>query len=224
MTLARRLIQTSLSLAIALPALTLMACGGGEPDTATTDTPTTTETPTDAPADSAPEPSETPDITAAPDTPEATPDAPEAAPDTAAAPQTYNQPDGLFQISFPAGYSYQEIQNGIQFVSSDGSFGGFVEYQSAGGETFTPEELGEILQNDYSQMLVDVTWQGNELQPDDSMRVDWVGANAQGQQFDAVSFIEQHGDTIYVLDVFGINAPYNNNDAQTIVGTYRVQN
>jgi len=42
---------------------------------------------------------------------------------------------------------------------------------------------------------------------------------------DAVSFVEQRGDTIYILNLFGVNKSYQdyNSDAEKIVGSYRVK-
>ncbi|NEQ26585.1 MAG: hypothetical protein F6K28_47665, partial [Microcoleus sp. SIO2G3] len=53
----------------------------------------------------------------------------EASPSTAPSPQasapangngqTYKQPQGLFEVSFPQGYTYQETNSGITFASGD---------------------------------------------------------------------------------------------------------
>lgn len=147
------------------------------------------------------------------------------APSPATGSQTYRQADGLFEISFPEGYTYQETGSGITFVSGDQQFGGSVDFGSADGQQLNQQQLEESLKSEYEKRLQEVTWQGSEVQPDDSIRVDWVGKDPNGNQLDAVSFVEQRGDTIFILNLFGINKPYQdyNDDAQSIVSTYRVK-
>ncbi|HEY9624541.1 MAG TPA: hypothetical protein V6C78_29565 [Crinalium sp.] len=138
---------------------------------------------------------------------------------------TYREPNGLFEISFPSGYTFSETGSGISFASRDQSFAGSVKIGSAHGRTFTLEQLEGSLKAEYGQRLHDITWQGSSVQPDGSLRVDWVGTDSDGNDLDAVSFIEQHGNTIFILDLFGVNEPYANynSDAEAIVGTYRVR-
>lgn len=138
---------------------------------------------------------------------------------------SYREANGLFEISFPEGYTYEETGSGISFVSGDQSFGGSVDFGPAQGQQFTTAQLEDSLKEEYTQRLDQVAWQGNQLQPDGSIRVDWVGRSKDGNDLDAVSFVEQHGDTIFILNLFGINKPYTNYtaDAEAIVGTYRVR-
>jgi hypothetical protein len=52
-----------------------------------------------------------------------------------------------------------------------------------------------------------------------------VGRDTDGNDLDAISFVEQRGDTIFILNLYGINKAYAdyNSDAETIVGSYRVR-
>lgn len=137
----------------------------------------------------------------------------------------YQEPSGLFEISLPPGYTYEETGSGIAFASGDQGFAGSVDFGSAQGQQLTNEQLETGLKAEYETRLTSVTWQGSEVQPDGSIRVDWVGTDPEGNQLDAISFIEQRGDMIYILNLFGVNTPYQNynNDAQAIVNTYRVR-
>jgi hypothetical protein len=137
----------------------------------------------------------------------------------------YQEPNDLFQISFPEGYTHQETGSGIAFVSADKGFGGSVDFGSAQGEQLNTTALEEALKEEYQNRLEDVAWQGSQIQPDGSIRVDWVGRDTDGNDLDAISFVEQRGDTIFILNLYGINKAYAdyNADAETIVGSYRVR-
>jgi hypothetical protein len=139
--------------------------------------------------------------------------------------QSYREPTGLFEISFPKGYTYQATNTGVVFLSSDGGFGGSVDFGSAQGGQLTPQQLEAGLRTEYEQRLQTVTWQGTKPQPDGSIRVDWVGTAPDGNKLDANSFIEQRGDTILILSLFGINKSYQEytKDSEAILGTYRVR-
>jgi hypothetical protein len=138
---------------------------------------------------------------------------------------SYREPNGLFEISFPKGYTYQATNTGVVFLSGDGGFGGSVDFGSAQGSQLTPEQLEAGLKTEYEKRLQTVTWQGNVPQPDGSMRVDWVGTAPDGNKLDANSFIEQRGDTILILSLFGINKSYQayTKDSEMILDTYRVR-
>jgi hypothetical protein len=196
--------------------LALAGCGGGSstPE-ATSDGGTA---PTETPNDTASAPNAAPPDTSA-EAPAA--DSPAQAPSGA---QAYQEPSGLFEISFPAGYEYQETGSGIVFVSSDDQFGGSVDFGSAQGNQLTNEELEAGIKQEYEARLVEVEWQGTEEQPDGSIRIDWIGTDPQGNVLDSVSFVEQRGDNIFILNLHGINAQYANynSDAQTIVNSYRI--
>ena len=138
--------------------------------------------------------------------------------------RTYREPHGLFEISFPAGYTYELTGNRLTFVSADRKFGGSVDYRSAQGNTFSNAQLGATLKSDYERRFSDVVWQNSLPQPDGSLRLDWAGRDSSGKALDAVSFVEQRGDTIFTLSLFGINTAYQgfNADAEAIVSTYQV--
>ncbi|MBD2461803.1 hypothetical protein H6G89_12160 [Oscillatoria sp. FACHB-1407] len=196
--------------------LTISACGSQTAEKPPT--PTTAA----SPASPAPEAS----IAASPSpaaeaSPEASPEAPAAA-ETA---ETYREKDGLFEISFPEGYTHQDTGSGVAFVSGDQGFGGSVDFGSAQGNQLNNTQLEEALKTEYEKRLEQVTWQGSEEQPDGSVRVDWVGTDQQGNELDAVSFVEQRGDNIFILNLFGINKAYQDYqpDAEAIVSSYRVR-
>ena len=100
-----------------------------------------------------------------------------------------------------------------------------VEYGSAEGKRLTTQQLEDALKQGYEDRLEQVSWQASQLQPDGSVRVDWIGSDKEGRDLDAISFIEQRGDTLFILNLFGIDKAYNNysNDAEAIVSTYRVK-
>ena len=138
--------------------------------------------------------------------------------------QTYYEPSGLFEISFPAGYTYEDTGSGIAFVSADQKFGGSVDYASSQGRVFSLAQLEASLKSEYEKRISNIVWQDSSPQPDGSLRLDWVGRDRSGNMLDAVSFVEQRGNTIFILNLFGINAAYQdyNSDADAIVSTYQV--
>jgi hypothetical protein len=216
--------RISLFAPMMIAALSLVACEG---DRATEETSPAPGAASPAPESPAAETSPSP---AAPDAPIAiSPDSetPGTQPEMAPAPggNSYQEPNGLFQIAFPDGYSFQETGSGIVFISRDEKFGGSVDYGSAQGAQLSNQQLEDGLKAEYEDRLQDITWQGSEIQPDGSVRVDWIGTDPQGNQLDAISFVEQRGDTIFILNLFGVNAPYQdyNDDAREIVSTYRVR-
>jgi uncharacterized lipoprotein len=141
--------------------------------------------------------------------------------------QTYKEPAGSFEISFPKNYQYEQAETGVIFRSGDQAFRGEVVFGSSQGEKYTSQQLESFLKEAYrtNLKLTEVEWQKTESQPDGSLRIDWIGKDPQGNQLDAESFIEQRGDTIYILTLSGINKPYLDYlaDAQAIVSSYRVR-
>jgi hypothetical protein len=137
---------------------------------------------------------------------------------------TYRQPDGLFEISFPPGYSSRSLEDGVSFISDDRRFGGSANVLSAEGQTLTNELLEQGLKEEYMNRLQAVEWQASTVQADGSLRIDWVGVDANGDVLDSVSFVEQHGDRIYILNLHAINEAYTNyeDDATIIVENYRL--
>lgn len=140
--------------------------------------------------------------------------------------QIYRDDSGLFALALPTGYDYDTRDNGITFLSDDEGFGGVIQFQTTEVKNITPDSLGDVLQQTLEAQFSDVTWQSElEEQPDGSFRREWKGTNGLGEELDALSFIEQHGTTIYILTAFGIDRPYSeyNDDAEIIAGTYVVQ-
>lgn len=204
--------------------LTLAACGrtnvANNPTASSPAASAPAESPTTGASPSAPVPLPDGDGDASP-----APSPQASAPANAGSSQTYRQPQGLFEISFPAGYTYREADSTLTFSSGDGGFGGVVEYGSAEGKRLTTQQLEDALKQGYEDRLEEVSWQDTQLQPDGSVRVDWIGRDKEGRDLDAISFIEQRGDTIFILNLFGVDKPYNdyNDDAEAIVGAYRVK-
>jgi hypothetical protein len=158
--------------------------------------------------------------------PVALPSLPTSTPSPSALTVTYTQPDGAFEISFPEGFEHQPTESGLVFYTQDEAFRGEVVFGSAQGEQYTNEQLEAFLKQAYrtNLNLTEVDWQQTAVQPDGSIRIDWVGKDPGENVLDAESFIEQRGDTIYILTLSGINTPYTDylEDAQAIVNSYRV--
>ncbi|MFO8040848.1 MAG: hypothetical protein R6U67_15540 [Sodalinema sp.] len=137
--------------------------------------------------------------------------------------KTYRHPEGIFEISFPKHYAHQPQANGVSFLSANGEFGGEVTYFET-QETLTIDDLEELYRQRTQTAIREMAWQRSELQPDGSVRLDWRGKNASGQDLDAIGYIEQHGDRVYVLNLYGINESYDIyvEDSRLIVGSYQV--
>ena len=196
-----------------LLAATLAACGQNQ----TKDIPGKPSAPPQVSVSPFPSISPNP-TTAAPSSPPPSPSAPAQA-------QTYRDKNGLFEITLPQGYVYQDTGSGIAFVSGDQGFAGAVDYGAAQASQLTPQQLESALKTEYENRLSQVSWQKTELQSDGSVRVDWTGKDKQGNTLDSVSFAEQRGDTIFILNLFGVNKPYQNyqRDAEAIVNSYKVK-
>jgi hypothetical protein len=202
-------------------ALVVSACGSLSTNSTENQAPSATSPLVTSPEAS---PEAAPEVAAAEGSSESASPAPADAPASSNA-TSYQEPNDLFQISFPEGYTHQETGSGIAFVSADKGFGGSVDFGSAQGQQLNTAALEEALKEEYENRLEDVAWQGSEIQPDGSVRVDWVGRDTDGNDLDAISFVEQRGDTIFILNLYGINKAYAdyNSDAETIVGSYRVR-
>jgi hypothetical protein len=217
--------STLLTSLLLIATVTLSACGSQTADKPAA--PTVAASPEASIAASEPPvDSETP--AASPSSPASTAPTDKASPTEAPAvttPETYREQSGLFEIAFPEGYTHEDTGSGVAFVSGDESFGGSVDFGSAQGNTLNNDQLEAALKTEYEKRLEDVTWQGTEEQPDGSIRVDWVGTDKEGNDLDAVSFVEQRGDNIFILNLFGINKAYQDYlpDAEAIVGSYRVR-
>jgi hypothetical protein len=137
--------------------------------------------------------------------------------------QTYSEPNGLFEISFPAGYTYARTGSGITFSSADQKFGGSVEYRSHQDRALSLAQLEANFKSEYESRFSNIVWQGSLPQADGSLRLDWVGRDSSGNRLDAISFVEQRGSTVFILNLFGINTAYQdyNPDAEAIVSTYQ---
>lgn len=139
--------------------------------------------------------------------------------------QAYQDAASRFEIAVPSSYTTTPTPTGMMFTSADGKFGGLVDVGSAQGRWFTHAELESALKTEYEQRLSTVTWQGTYEHNQGGIRIDWIGEDPLGNQLDAISFIQQQGDTIFVLSMWGVNTPYStyNDEADTIFATYRIQ-
>jgi hypothetical protein len=199
------------SVSLFLITLTLGACG----QTQTSNAPPATPTPPQISVPPLSRPTASPSPGASPF----------PSPSVTAEKQTYQDTKGRFEISFPKGFVYQDTGSGVAFVSADQGFAGAVDFGSAQGQKLSAEQLEAALKTEYENRLSNVSWQKTERQSDGSIRVDWNGKDKQGNALDAVSFVEQRNDTIFILNLFGVNKPYQNyqQDAETIVTSYKVK-
>jgi hypothetical protein len=139
--------------------------------------------------------------------------------------QLYQDAENRFEIALPPGYTATPTPNGMMFTSADGTFGGLVDVGSAQGQWFSLVQLESALKTEYEQRLSAVTWQGSYEHTQGGVRIDWAGQDALGNRLDAISFIQQQGNRIFVLSMWGVNAPYSsyNDDADLIFATYHIQ-
>ncbi|MCU0524050.1 MAG: hypothetical protein MUF72_04415 [Elainella sp. Prado103] len=139
--------------------------------------------------------------------------------------QTFREKNGRFEISFPRGYTHKTTPSGVAFVSADQGFAGAVDFSASEGKPLDRQQLEAALKTEFTTRLKEITWQTTQVQPDGSLRLDWTGKDQSGNALDAVSIVEQRGNYIFVLNLFGVNKPYQNynSDAETIVNSYRVQ-
>ncbi|HIK33478.1 MAG TPA: hypothetical protein IGS31_19325 [Oscillatoriales cyanobacterium M4454_W2019_049] len=138
--------------------------------------------------------------------------------------KTYKEPNGAFQISFPKGYEYRSTGSGIKFNSADKKFKGFVDFAKT-ENSLDAEKLEGALREYLDGVLKDVKWQNSSLENSDRIRVDWTGKSAEGEKLDAISYIEQKNNTIYILSLYGVNEAFDTYriEAEAIVRSYKVQ-
>lgn len=138
--------------------------------------------------------------------------------------KTYKEPGGAFQISFPKGYEFRETGTGIKFTAPDRGFKGFVDFAKSDG-TLNSEKLEGALREYLNSVLKDVKWQNANLENQGRIRVDWTGKGADGEQLDAISYIEQRNNRIYILSLYGVNQSFDKyrGEAEAIVRSYRTQ-
>jgi serine/threonine protein kinase len=136
----------------------------------------------------------------------------------------YREANGLFELALPSGYTYQETGSGVSFVSSDSGFGGAVDYNSAQGQQLSLLELEQALKSLYESRLQEVTWQSTVRRGDGRLGITWVGKDMNGNSLVATSYVEQRGDTIFMLSLYGINRTYSDyrTDAEEILSGYRI--
>jgi len=134
---------------------------------------------------------------------------------------TYRPRNLEFEVTLPDGYEIQPQRDGVAFISSDGGFGGEVVFFDE-ADPLDADDLEDRLKDIYDELLDGASWQLSEIQPDGSVRLDWRGTTPEGRELDAVSYIEQRDEVVFILNVYGIDRPYDAflDDSQTIVGSY----
>ncbi len=134
---------------------------------------------------------------------------------------TYRPRNLEFEVTLPDEYEIQPQRDGVAFISNDGGFGGEVVFFEE-GDPLDADDLEDRLKDIYDELLNGVSWQLSEIQPDGSVRLDWRGTTPEGSELDAVSYIEQRDDVVFILNVYGIDRPYDSflDDSQTIIGSY----
>ncbi len=140
--------------------------------------------------------------------------------------EIYQDPNGWFALALPKGYDTEATEQGLTFRSPDQGFGGTIRYLTQQEQNLEPAELESVLKEELAGQLDKVSWQQSaQPQADESLRLDWTGLDPEGNALDAVSFIEQHGTTLFLMTAHGINQPYlnYNSDARIIAGTYVVR-
>ncbi|MGF1496151.1 MAG: hypothetical protein ACFB8W_04920 [Elainellaceae cyanobacterium] len=151
--------------------------------------------------------------------------------------QIYQDENGMFALALPAGYAYTSEPQGMTFQSPDGGFRGEIVYletknseteavAEAEASSLPLTELEARLKQAIQADLAEVTWQGAaEEQADGSLRLAWTGVNQEGEELDALSFIEEHHNTLFILKLHGVGQTYSsyNSDARIIVGSYTVR-
>ncbi|MBE9180897.1 protein kinase [Oculatella sp. LEGE 06141] len=150
---------------------------------------------------------------------------PSPSPDTGSAnpsPASAPEPIRPFELSLPAGYVYQQTGNSLAFTSSDGGFGGLVDVRSA-SEQLTSLQLEQQLKGDYESRFQEITWQHTSRKDDGRIGITWVGKDNSGNSLVATSYVEQHGNNVFMLSLFGINRAYGDyiGDAEAILNSYR---
>lgn len=129
--------------------------------------------------------------------------------------QPLNDPNGLFQVELPAGYQTESRADGINLASADGSFQGAITAVRAPQE-FTTEELiqGFTNQQNNNSNLQNFTIQNSEA-IDGGVRIDWVARlTSVDSDLDAVTHFLQQGDVVVEVDLFSVDRPFSQQDAE----------
>lgn len=140
--------------------------------------------------------------------------------------QPLSDPDGLFQVELPAGYQTESRADGINLASADGSFQGAITAVRAPQE-FTPEELiqGFTNQQNNNSNLENFTIQNSEA-IEGGVRIDWVARlTSVNSNLDAVTHFLQQGDVVVEVDLFSVDRPFSQQDAEeanAILGSLRI--
>ncbi|MEB3232776.1 MAG: hypothetical protein VKJ64_17330 [Leptolyngbyaceae bacterium] len=140
--------------------------------------------------------------------------------------QVYQEPNGMFALALPQGYRFEPVEQGLTFLSEDGGFAGEIIYQVSDGPSNDMLNLEKALKSHIEPQFSTIEWQKvGQRQPDSSVRLAWTGEDEDGRAIDALSFIEVHGQTTFILSLYAIDQAYNtySEDARIIAGTYVVR-
>lgn len=140
--------------------------------------------------------------------------------------QVYQDDSGMFALALPEGYVYEKTEQGLSFTSDDGGFAGEIVYQTTNTPSSKLFDLEQRLKDIIEPKFEDIDWQrSGQRQPDGSVRLAWQARNEAGQEVDALSFIETHGENTFALMLYSVDKVYNDysDDARIIVGTYVVR-
>lgn len=128
--------------------------------------------------------------------------------------QSLTDANGLFQVNLPAGYQTESRADGINLSSTDGSFQGAITAVRA-PQKFTADQLiqGFTTQQNSNSNLQNFQIQKTEA-IDEGVRIDWVARlTSADSDLDAVTHFLQQGNVVVEVDLFSVNRPFSQQDA-----------
>jgi len=128
--------------------------------------------------------------------------------------KTITDANGLFQVELPTTYQTESRADGINLASADGSFQGAITAVRTPQE-FTADELiqGFTDQQNNNSNLQDFTIQNNET-IERGVRIDWVARLISvDSDLDAVTHFVQQDNVVVEIDLFSVDRPFSQQDA-----------
>lgn len=129
--------------------------------------------------------------------------------------QPFSDANGLFQVNLPQGYQTESRADGINLSSGDGSFQGAITAVRA-PQKFTADQLieGFTKQQNSNLNLKNFTIQNTEA-IDEGVRIDWIARlTSVNSELDAVTHFLQQGDVVVEVDLFSVDRPFSQQDAE----------
>lgn len=157
--------------------------------------------------------SSTPTINGQPSSPSSS-GSPDSSSTSTADSQPLSDANGLFQVNLPQGYQTESRADGINLSSVDGSFQGAITAVHA-PQKFTADQLieGFTNQQNSNSNLQNFTIQNTEA-IDEGVRIDWVARlTSVNSDLDAVTHFLQQGDVVVEVDLFSVDRPFSQQDA-----------